>query len=192
MNSQPPLVELALSRENLTSLLVIGEPLWNLTPLRSVKVQVSLSALWVHLVASHGSTERPSLLPIVSVSYIWTYTQIEALLNTIVLFMSTESWARAITRSPPDFCGPVAVLAPPDADGALAPLFGEEEPPPLLVPHAASSAVRPTPPIPSAPNRRAFRRVISCARMASWRAAAGSSGWGRRIVGAPRGLVRSR
>ena len=72
MNSQPPLVELALSRENLTSLLVMGEPLWNLMPLRSVKVQVSLSALWVHFVASHGSTERPSLLPMVSVSYIWT------------------------------------------------------------------------------------------------------------------------
>src|SRR3978361_1095616 len=61
MNSQPPLVELASSSETLTSAEGIGVPSLKVTSVRSLKVQVSLSADWVQLVASHGSTEVPSL-----------------------------------------------------------------------------------------------------------------------------------
>src|SRR5262245_19428868 len=67
-NSQPPLVELASSSENLTSAEVIGVPSLNFTVGRSLNVQVSWSADWVQLSASQGSTVRPSLLPTVRVS----------------------------------------------------------------------------------------------------------------------------
>jgi hypothetical protein len=52
----------------LTSADVIGVPSLNVTFLRSVNVQVSLSVDWVQLVASQGSTVFPSLPPMVSVS----------------------------------------------------------------------------------------------------------------------------
>lgn len=72
MNSHPPLVELASSSENFTSAEVIGVPSLNFTSVRSLNVQVSLSADCVQLVASHGSTDVPSLLPMVRHSQIWT------------------------------------------------------------------------------------------------------------------------
>src|ERR1700712_3360962 len=101
MNSQPPLVLLASSRENLTSADVIGVPSLNVTSVRSLNVQVSLSADWVQLVASQGSTEVPSVLPTVRVSKICTYTQMDALLKTMVLSKSTESRSLAMMMLPP-------------------------------------------------------------------------------------------
>src|SRR4051812_32075700 len=62
MNSQPPLVPLASSSENLTSADVMGWPLLNLTLSRSVRVHDSLSADCFQLVASPGLTVLPSLL----------------------------------------------------------------------------------------------------------------------------------
>src|SRR3954468_22712783 len=71
MNSHPPVVPLASSRENFTSAEVMGVPLLNLTPCLSLNVQVRWSSDWVQLSASHGSTLWPSVLPIVSPSKIW-------------------------------------------------------------------------------------------------------------------------
>ena len=68
MNSQPPLVVLASSRENFTSAEVIGVPSENLTPSFRWNVQVSLSSDCSHDSASQGSTLVPSALPTVSVS----------------------------------------------------------------------------------------------------------------------------
>ena len=72
MNSQPPLVVLASSRENFTSADVIGVPSENVTPCLRWKVQVSLSSDCSHDSASQGSTLVPSALPMVSVSQKFT------------------------------------------------------------------------------------------------------------------------
>src|SRR6202000_2471117 len=74
MNSQPPFVALDWSIENLTSAGVIGSPLWNFPPLRSLNVQVRLSADIWKLSASHGRTLWPSGVISTRFSYICWYT----------------------------------------------------------------------------------------------------------------------
>lgn len=107
----------------------------------------------------------------------------------MVLSKSTASWALARMTSPPLFPAgtaelplvaglllatplPGALLALVAAAGALLVLLtlllGVLV---LSVPQAARKALTPTPPRPSAPKRRAFRRVIWWAAMAAARAA---------------------
>src|SRR4051812_43010587 len=101
------------------------------------------------------------------------YTQIEALLNTVVLSMFTESSLRTMIRSPP-FFGPEEGLEELDGDDP---------------PQAASTAPDETVPMPRAPSWSIRRRLIR-----AWRRAAGISSfmrvpsWVRDRRGPPRGM----
>src|SRR5579864_2464080 len=113
------------SRVNFTSADVIGCPVENFTPDRSVKVYVILSADSVYPVASQGMTLFPLLVTVNSGWVICSMIQIELLSKTLVWF---SDWAS---------CGLAKIKLPPRTG---LPLDAGELLEDALAPHPASSA----------------------------------------------------